>query len=118
MTAARTGQAVILCFPVLVGETPLGLDKSSTLQTPKRGIQSAFLNQEGFVTLATNQARDGVAMERTPDEGFKDEDIEGTSEKFETCFLHAEVLPYGFHRENPTFPLVAQGVNSGWIIGS
>jgi hypothetical protein len=48
-------------------------------------------------------------MKWGPEEGLENEDIEGTPEKLEAGFLHAELLPLEFMGRMACFPLVAQG---------
>ena len=57
VTAALAGQLVILRFPVVVRETPFGFNESLAFEAPQCGIKRAFFDEEGFVTLTTDEAR-------------------------------------------------------------
>ena len=66
------------CFP----RGPIRLRRAFAFEAPERGIERALFDEKGIVALATDEAGDGVAVERAPDEGLEDEDIEGSAEEF------------------------------------
>ncbi len=79
MTTAISGLAVILCFPIVVGDAPLDFNEAYAFDAPQRGVESALFHQEGVVALMTDEAGDVIAIKRVPDKGLEDENIEGTA---------------------------------------
>jgi hypothetical protein len=104
MTTALAGQVVILRLPVVVREAPFAFNEAFAFEAPQGGIESALFNEKGIIALVPDQAGAGIAMQRSPHEGFKDKDIEGPAYEFETSFLHACLLPLEFMGSMPHFP--------------
>ena len=122
LAPAFVGEAVILGFAVVFGEAPLGFDEILAFQTPEGGIEGAFFYEKGVVAVAADEAGDGVAVERSPDERLEDEDVESAAEEVEPglveiCFFgagcfgpsHFHLLPFAFMGSMPRVPLGMQG---------
>ena len=62
---------------------PAGFKKSFAFQAPKRRIQCSLLDDQRIVTLAPDQARNGITMERAPHKGLQDQDIQRAAQKLE-----------------------------------
>jgi hypothetical protein len=85
--AALARQLVILRFPIVVREAPFRFNEAFAFEAPKCGVKRAFFDQEGFVTLAADEARDRVAVQRAPDKGLEDKDIQGAAYEFQASLF-------------------------------
>jgi len=79
--SAFAGDLVVLCFSVVLGESPGGGDGAVEFEAVERGVEGSFFDLEDFVGEEVDGLGDGVAVEGSTLESVKDEEIEGALEE-------------------------------------
>src|SRR5690349_5545535 len=74
--ASLRREAVELGLAVVLRKPPLALDPSLVLETPEGRVEGAFVHQQRVVRVAANEVRDGVAVQRPPNQGLEDQYVQ------------------------------------------
>ena len=81
MLTSCGGEPIELGFAIGVGESPLLLEVAFALEAVERRIQGTFLDAQRVAGGLSDPAADGVAVHRSPADGFEDQEVEGAREQ-------------------------------------
>ena len=84
---SRGCEPVVLRALIRLAHAPFGLEPSALLEPVQRGIERAGLDLEQVVGLRADRLADAVSVLRSPDEGPKDEHVEGALEELEAVIV-------------------------------
>jgi hypothetical protein len=71
-----TRQRIEACFAVVVGGSPFGVDPAARFEPLQRRIERAVIHEQHVLRLLLDVAGDRLAVARSPDEGFQDQQVE------------------------------------------
>src|SRR5687768_2775350 len=114
LRAPGCGQPIELRAPIVVRDTPLGVDPSLSLEPMKSRVERSFLDEDGRACRLINPLSDCIPMPRPPAEGLEDHEIEAAAKYVELSVGHCFPLP-GKGRLS-AFPLRRKGRN--WELGT
>ena len=102
MLSARWRDAVILCFAVVFGCAPKGRDQPLIFEPMERWVKRAMFYLQNLVRGLFDDMGDGVSMGGSRQNGFKNEDVEGSLKE-----IASFIIP-GFTRHRLYFDFISQ----------